>query len=252
MPVKWGIMSTARINRLLLAGVRDSAEVKVVAVASRTGDSAERFAGEHGIERALASYEALLADSDVEVVYIPLPNSMHSGCALLRLEFGDGKPRMNGRQVVNRAEADFRPEMIACVKAFEARATSSASPEAVWALLADASAWSRWGSWSRVEVEGGAEHGPGAVRVLVRRPFRVRERVTDWVPGERMGYELLDGMRVQGYRSEVGLERAGDDGTVVHWRSTYDRAGPLTALVLRLAVRDACKRVAKAASGQQR
>ena len=87
------------------------------------------------------------------------------------------------------------------------------------------------------------------MRVLARPPFHVRERITDWVPGERMAYELLDGMRVRGYRSEVTLEQTAGGGTRVRWRSSYDRAGPLTALVLRLAVRDACKRLARAASG---
>jgi D-xylose 1-dehydrogenase (NADP+, D-xylono-1,5-lactone-forming) len=81
-------MSTAAINRLFLAGVRDSAEIEVVAVASRTPDTAERFAREHGIERALASYEALLADPEVEVVYIPLPNSMHIDWSVQALEAG--------------------------------------------------------------------------------------------------------------------------------------------------------------------
>jgi hypothetical protein len=82
----------------------------------------------------------------------------------------------------------------------------------------------------------------------VSRRFRVRERITEWVPGERMAYELLEGMRVGGYRSTVTLEDAAEGGTVVRWRSTYDHAGPLTALILRLAVRDSCKRLAKAAS----
>ena len=88
MSVKWGIVSTARINRLFLAGVRDSDDVHVLAVASRSRDAAESFAREHGIERALASYEALLADPDVEVVYIPLPNSMHLAWAVRALEAG--------------------------------------------------------------------------------------------------------------------------------------------------------------------
>ena len=88
MSVKWGIMSTAHINRLFLAGVRDSPEIDVVAVASRARDAAERFAQEHGIERAFASYEALLADSEVDVVYIPLPNSMHIEWAVRSLEAG--------------------------------------------------------------------------------------------------------------------------------------------------------------------
>jgi uncharacterized protein YndB with AHSA1/START domain len=135
------------------------------------------------------------------------------------------------------------------VKTIEAVATTSGSPAAVWELLADASEWSRWGAWSKVEVEGGTEQGLDAVRVLVRRPFRVRERITEWVPGERMSYELLDGMRVRGYRSTVTLEGSPGGGTVVRWRSTYDRAGPLTALILRTAVRDSCKRLARAASG---
>jgi len=135
------------------------------------------------------------------------------------------------------------------MRTIEAVATTSGTPAAVWALLADAAAWSRWGSWTNVEIQGGGQQGLGAVRVLARPPFHVRERITDWVPGERMAYELLDGMRVRGYRSEVTLEQTAGGGTRVRWRSSYDRAEPLTAVVLRLAVRDACKRLARAASG---
>ena len=134
------------------------------------------------------------------------------------------------------------------MKTIEAVATTSASRERVWALLEDAPTWAEWGRWSAVEVEGGARQGPGAVRVLVNRPFRVRERIVDWVPGERLGYELLEGMRVQGYRSTVTLEDDPGAGTLIRWSSVYERAGPLTALLLRLAVRDSCKRLAKAAA----
>lgn len=88
MPVKWGIMSTARINRLFLAGVSQSSELEVVAVASRTRDSAARFAREHGIGRALAGYEALVGDPEVEVVYISLPNALHVEWAVRALEAG--------------------------------------------------------------------------------------------------------------------------------------------------------------------
>ncbi len=133
------------------------------------------------------------------------------------------------------------------VRTIEATATASAPPRAVWTLLADASRWSQWGSWSAVEVEGGGPQEPGAVRVLVRPPLRVRERITEWVPEERMGYEMLEGMRVRGYRSTVTLEPSGA-GALVRWRSTYDHADPITAIVLRIAVRDACRRLAKAAS----
>ena len=134
------------------------------------------------------------------------------------------------------------------MKTIEAVAKTSGSREAVWALLEDAPRWAEWGSWSKVEVEGGSEQRPGALRVLVRGPFRTRERITDWVPGERLGYEVVGGLRVRGYRATVTLEDAPDGGTVIRWRSTYEHTGRLTALMLRLAVRDACRRLAKAAS----
>lgn len=130
----------------------------------------------------------------------------------------------------------------------EASADTTGSPTEVWALLSDASTWSTWGAWSQVEVEGGGPQGPGSVRVLTKAPFHLRERVTQWVPDKRMGYELVDGMRVRGYRAVVSLEPGEAGGTRVHWRPTYEHAGPLTALVLRMAVRDACRRLARAAS----
>jgi xylose dehydrogenase (NAD/NADP) len=74
---RFGILSTARINRLVLAGARKSDRVEVVAVASRDQARAEAYAREQGIERAHGSYEALLADPGVDAVYISLPNSMH-------------------------------------------------------------------------------------------------------------------------------------------------------------------------------
>lgn len=135
------------------------------------------------------------------------------------------------------------------MRSIEARATTSGSPAAVWELLADASKWSDWGAWSEVEIEGGGPQQPGAIRRLVRRPYTLRERVTDWVRGERMGYEIVDGMRVRGYRATVTLEDAPGGGTLIRWRSTYERARPTTAIVLRLAVRDTARRLAKAASG---
>lgn len=129
----------------------------------------------------------------------------------------------------------------------EATATTSAAPDAVWALLADEQAWTRWGSWSSAEIEGGGEHGPGAVRVLVARPFRVRERVTTWEPAARMGYELLEGMKLDGYRGEVTLTPDGE-GTTVRWRSTWDGGSRVHGFMVKLAIRDACRRVAKAAA----
>jgi len=88
MAVAWGILSTADINRKFLAGARQSEVLSVLAVASRDAGVAERYAREHGIERAHGSYEALLADPEVEAVYISLPNSLHVEWTLRALEAG--------------------------------------------------------------------------------------------------------------------------------------------------------------------
>src|SRR5580704_6665344 len=87
-PLRWGVLSTARINELVLAGARSSAQVEVLAVASRDGATAEGYAREHGIERAYGSYDALLADPEVEAVYISLPNALHVQWAIRALEAG--------------------------------------------------------------------------------------------------------------------------------------------------------------------
>jgi D-xylose 1-dehydrogenase (NADP+, D-xylono-1,5-lactone-forming) len=77
MTVQWGILSTARINGKLLAGAAQSQTAAVTAVASRDVIRAREYAEEHGIERAYGSYEELLADPQLDAVYISLPNSMH-------------------------------------------------------------------------------------------------------------------------------------------------------------------------------
>jgi D-xylose 1-dehydrogenase (NADP+, D-xylono-1,5-lactone-forming) len=81
-------MSTARINALFLAGARRAADLDVVAVASRDREQAQRYAREQGIERAHGGYEALLADPEVDVVYISLPNSLHVDWTVRALEAG--------------------------------------------------------------------------------------------------------------------------------------------------------------------
>jgi predicted dehydrogenase len=87
-PVRWGVLSTARINELVLAGARESDALEVVAVASREQASADAYAREHAIPRAHGSYDALLADPQVEAIYISLPNSLHVEWSIRALEAG--------------------------------------------------------------------------------------------------------------------------------------------------------------------
>jgi predicted dehydrogenase len=76
-PVRWGILSTADINRLVIPPAQASPKVDLVAVASRTQERADEYAARWGIPRAHGSYEALLADPEIEAVYVSLPNSLH-------------------------------------------------------------------------------------------------------------------------------------------------------------------------------
>ena len=88
MLVRWGIISTARINSKFLAGARQSSALEILAVASRQRESAERYAADNGIERAYGGYDALLADPDIDAVYISLPNAMHVEWTVKALEAG--------------------------------------------------------------------------------------------------------------------------------------------------------------------
>ena len=76
--LKWGIIGTARINRALITPLRTSERNQLFAVASRDGQRAEAYAREWSIPRAHGSYEALLADPEVDVIYNSLPNSLHA------------------------------------------------------------------------------------------------------------------------------------------------------------------------------
>ena len=75
--IRWGLLSTARINGAIIPRLHEGARHALVAVASRDVHRAADYAKEWGIPRAHGSYEALLADPDVDVIYNPLPNSLH-------------------------------------------------------------------------------------------------------------------------------------------------------------------------------
>jgi len=77
MALRWGLVSTARINDAFLQGVAASPSGDVVAVASRDAERARAYAGANGIATAHGDYDALFADPSVDAVYISLPNALH-------------------------------------------------------------------------------------------------------------------------------------------------------------------------------
>jgi predicted dehydrogenase len=86
--LRWGLLSTARINRAVIPAIRASARSELTAVASRAPDTARAYASEWSIPRALGSYDALVNDPDVDVLYIPLPNHLHVEWTVRALDAG--------------------------------------------------------------------------------------------------------------------------------------------------------------------
>lgn len=86
--MKWGLLSTARINRRLIPAIRAADRAELHAVASRDLTRAERYAAEWDIPRAHGSYLGLLEDPEIDVVYISLPNSLHAEWAVCAAQVG--------------------------------------------------------------------------------------------------------------------------------------------------------------------
>jgi predicted dehydrogenase len=76
--VRWGILSTAKINAALIGPLQAAVRSRLQAVASRDSGRAAAYAVEHHIPKAYGAYEELLADPEIDAVYISLPNSMHA------------------------------------------------------------------------------------------------------------------------------------------------------------------------------
>jgi len=86
--LNWGLLSTARINRALIPPLQVSKRNHLLAVGSRSQASADVYAKEKKIERAYGSYESLLADPDIDVIYNSLPNHLHAEWTIKAVEAG--------------------------------------------------------------------------------------------------------------------------------------------------------------------
>jgi predicted dehydrogenase len=87
-PVRWGILGTGGIAGSFASDLRLTDSGVAVAVGSRSQAAADRFADGYGIERRHASYESLVADPEVDVVYVATPHPMHRDNAILALRAG--------------------------------------------------------------------------------------------------------------------------------------------------------------------
>jgi xylose dehydrogenase (NAD/NADP) len=87
-PLRWGLLSTARINKAVIEPIRSSKNSQLIAVASRSQEKASIYASTWDIPRYYASYEALLADPKIDVIYNSLPNSLHAEWSIKALRMG--------------------------------------------------------------------------------------------------------------------------------------------------------------------
>jgi xylose dehydrogenase (NAD/NADP) len=240
--MRWGILSTANIGRKLIAGAR-VAGVELVAVASRDEARGRAFAEEHGIPRVHGSYEALLADDEVDAIYNPLPNSLHVPWSIKALDAGKHvlceKPLSRHVEQVepafDAAEASGRVLMEAFMWRFHPqteRVVELVRDGAIGRLrhinarfgfnLDSGSGNVRWDE----SLEGGALMDVGCycvsgMRLLAGEPVRVSaERV-----GERVDGRLAATLRFAGdvtgtfdcgmdVHPRSGLEVVGDEGTI--------------------------------------
>jgi len=102
--LRWGILATGGIAAAFAADLR-TAGLDLVAVGSRSQESADAFAARYDIARAHASYEQLVADPEVDIIYVSTPHPMHHENARLALEHGK-HVLVEKAFTINRAQAD--------------------------------------------------------------------------------------------------------------------------------------------------
>jgi hypothetical protein len=133
---------------------------------------------------------------------------------------------------------------------------STASPSAVFELLADGAGWSRWAGplvpRSCWEQEGTpAPGGVGAVRRLGRPPLSCREEIVEYVPTRRHAYRIRSGMLVRDYLGTVDLAPLDDGGTQIVWQGSFvpllPGTGAAVAAGARLFITQLARRLARAA-----
>jgi len=112
--IRWGIVGPGRIAAKVVGDFVHLPAAEVVAVASRSLDRAQAFAGAHGVARAYGSYREIIADSDLDVLYIATPHPQHHAIAMAAIEAGKAllveksftATAAGAREIVNAARAN--------------------------------------------------------------------------------------------------------------------------------------------------
>ena len=120
--VRWGLISTAKINNALIGPIKQAQRSELAAVASRDLAKAQTYAQEKGIPKAFGSYKALLADPDIDAVYISLPNTLHCEWTVKAAEAGKHvlceKPLVTTLDEMDKVETAAQANGVTVVEAF--------------------------------------------------------------------------------------------------------------------------------------
>lgn len=120
--IRWGLLSTARINDALIEPIRRASRSELAAVASRSQAQAEAYAREKGIPKAYYSYEAMLADPEIDAVYNSLPNTLHAEWTIKAAQAGKHvlceKPLVPTLAELDQVEAAARANKVTVFEAF--------------------------------------------------------------------------------------------------------------------------------------
>jgi hypothetical protein len=119
------------------------------------------------------------------------------------------------------------------VSTYDFTVSSTAPPEAVFAVLADATRWREWAgrmiTVSEWEREGDpAPGGVGAIRKLGRPPAYALEQILEYDPPHHLAYTIVRGLPVRGYHADVDLLPAAGGGTTIRWSGAFEPKVPAT------------------------
>jgi predicted dehydrogenase len=120
-PIRWGILGTGQVAALFVRGLRHAPGAEPYAVASRSRATARSFADHHGLERSYSPYADLLADDEVDVVYVATPPARHAEDSLACLGAGKAvlceKPFATSAAEARQVVASAREKGIFCMEA---------------------------------------------------------------------------------------------------------------------------------------
>lgn len=107
--VRWGILGTARIIRRMIPGMKAAANAELRAIASRDPEKGRETAAKWGIPVVHTGYDALLADPEIDAIYIPLPNAFHAEWCI--------KAAQAGKHVLCEKPIALQPQDVAAIEA---------------------------------------------------------------------------------------------------------------------------------------